>query len=224
MVNHIDKKKYICNPNINNVNVKDVDIRNKILNDKGSRKKRTVKVKKQKLEEEIKLLKEENERLRKESKTTINNDNRVINVVNININPSNDPNTEFLTDKDYVQCINRMIMSVPNLIKKIHFNPKHPENHNIYISNIRNKMAMTYDGNQWNLNNQENTINKLITDHEYMLEEWLDNGEDRYPKAMDKFKKYLKLKDEDGVKDTVKEEIKLLLYNNRNMIKTMKLK
>ena len=48
------------------------------------------------------------------------------------------------------------------MIEKIHFNPKKPENHNVYISNIKNKYAMVYDGNKWNLKNQDETIGDLI--------------------------------------------------------------
>ena len=48
----------------------------------------------------------------------------------------------------------------------------------------------------------------------------MENGEDKYPKQMDKFEKYLKLKEDDKVVNDIKEEIKHLLYNNRNMIAT----
>ena len=53
-------------------------------------------------------------------------------------------------------------MCIPNLIKRIHFDPKKPENHNIYISNIKNKYVMIYDGIKWNLHNRDETIEGLI--------------------------------------------------------------
>jgi hypothetical protein len=172
-------------------------------------------------QEKIKKLQEKIDELENEKKVSVPPqfvNNGTINILNITL-PHGDSNYDFLTDKDYNHCLNRMIMSVPNLIKRIHFNPKHPENHNIFISNIKNKLAMVYDGKQWNLTNQDRTINKLITDHEYILEEWLENGEDKYPKAMEKFKKYLELKEADGVWGQIKEEIILLLYNNRQLCK-----
>ena len=52
-------------------------------------------------------------------------------------------------------------MCIPSLIKKIHFNPRKPENHNIYISNIKNKYIMVYDGDKWNLSNQNETIDRF---------------------------------------------------------------
>jgi hypothetical protein len=172
-------------------------------------------------EEKIKKLQEKIDKLESEKVSTTQPvsqfvNNGTINILNITL-PHGDSNYEFLTDRDYKHCINRMIMSVPNLIKRIHFNPKHPENHNIFISNIRNKLVMIYDGEQWNIQNQDKAIDKLITDHEYILEEWLENGEDKYPKEMEKFEKYLKLKTRDGVEAEIKEEIKLILYNNRQL-------
>ena len=213
---HINRKR-VCKPLVADIPVKDSIY--EILSN-GVKKKRKKKV--EILKEENERLREENERLKNKPTTVINNVNNVNNdnrVVNVNITlPHRDSNYEFLTDKDYIHCINRMIMSVPNLIRRIHFNPAHPENHNICIKNLRNKLVMEYDGKQWNICGEDKAIDKLITDHEYILEEWLENGEDKYPKQMDKFEKYLKLKEDDKVVNDIKEEIKLLLYNNRNII------
>ncbi len=40
-----------------------------------------------------------------------------------------------LTDNDFMKCFNHNNMCVPHLVKRIHFNPKKPENHNVFISN-----------------------------------------------------------------------------------------
>ena len=127
-------------------------------------------------------------------------------------------------------------MCIPNLIKRIHFDPKKPENHNIYkhsfsycglmppcacISNIKNKYIMIYDGNQWNLNDQGEAINDIIDTNEFVLEqkleEWIENGKD-YPEIMKKFNRYLEKKEKDEVINKIKDEIKLLLYNNRKVV------
>ena len=52
---------------------------------------------------------------------------------------------------------------------------------------------------------------------EYKLEEWIENGKN-YPEMMRKFKRYIDKKDNNKVLNKVKDEIKLLLYNNRNLI------
>ena len=139
---------------------------------------------------------------------------------NIKILAYKNTDLSHLTDQDYLQCLNRSNMVIPNLIKKIHFNPKKPENHNIYISNIKNKYVMIYDGGKWNLHNQDETIDDLIDTNEVVieqkLEEWLENGKE-YPEIMKKFNRYLEKKEKDAVINKVKEEIKLILFNNRKI-------
>ena len=137
---------------------------------------------------------------------------------NIKLVAYKDTDLSHLTDKDYLQCLNRSNMVIPNLIKRIHFNPKKPENQNIYISNIKNKYVMIYDGSKWNLHNREETIDDLIDTNEIVieqkLEEWMENGKE-YPEIMKKFNRYLEKKEKDQVKNAIKEEIKLILFNNR---------
>jgi hypothetical protein len=126
-----------------------------------------------------------------------------------------------LTDKDYLKCINHSNFCVPHLIRKIHFDPEKPENHNVYISNIKNRYIMIYDGKKWNLQNQDETIDDLIDTNEFVLEqkleEWVENGKD-YPEIMRKFNRYLERKEKDEILNKIKNEIKLMLFNNRKMI------
>ncbi len=127
---------------------------------------------------------------------------------------------EHLKDGHYRRAIGRMIYSVPQMIEDVHFNSKAPENHNIYIKNIKNKYAMVYDGLQWNAKDKDQVIDQLINDQEYAIEEWLGEG-DKFPKEMKKFNEYLEKKggpQGDEIKDIIKEEVKLLLYNNRGKI------
>ena len=140
---------------------------------------------------------------------------------NIKILAYKNTDISHLTDQDYMYCLNRSNMCIPNLIKKIHFDPQRPENHNVYISNIKNKYIMIYDGNKWNLHNQDETIEDLIDTNEFVLEqkleEWVENGKD-YPDIMRKFTRYLEKKEKDDVLNKIKEEIKLILFNNRKTI------
>ena len=155
-------------------------------------------------------------------KVGIQNSNITTNVQNnIKILAYKNTDLSHLTDQDYIFCLNRSNMCIPHLIKKIHFNPKKPENHNIYISNIKNKYIMLYDGDKWVLQNQIDTLNELIDKNEYVLEqkleEWIENGKD-YPEIMKKFNRYLEKKDDDIVINKIKEEIQLMLYNNSKLV------
>jgi len=140
---------------------------------------------------------------------------------NINILAYKNTDISHLTDNDYLKCLKHSNFCIPHLIEKIHFNPQKPENHNIYISNLKNNYTMVYDGNKWNIKDRDESIQSLIDDKEGMieqkLEEWIENG-NKFPEIMNKFNRYIEKKENNVVINKIKNEIKLLLFNNRDLI------
>ena len=140
---------------------------------------------------------------------------------NIKILAYNQTDISHLKDKDYLKCLRHSNFCIPYLIEQIHFNPKKPENHNIYISNLKNNYVMVYDGSKWMIQDRDDSIQTLIDDKESIieqkLEEWLENG-DQYPEIMNKFNRYLEKKENDKVLNKIKTEIRLMLYNNRDIV------
>ena len=112
-------------------------------------------------------------------------------------------------------------MMIPHLIDKIHFDKDKPENRNIYISNMRNNYVLLYEEGIWKMKNREESINNLIDDKEFIIEEkiedWKEKGK-KYGEAYTKFEKYMEKKENDIVLNKIKEEIKLILYNKRGMV------
>jgi hypothetical protein len=144
--------------------------------------------------------------------TTISN-----NVNNINLLSYRETDTSHLTDQDYRYCIKRVNHCVKSMIEKVHFNPLKPENMNIYISNIKDKYIMLYDGQNWNVANKKAELDRLYEEKEMMLEEWLESNPEEELK--DKFMKYLNNKDNDECLNRIKEEIKMMLYNSQKLLK-----
>ncbi len=104
------------------------------------------------------------------------------------------------------------------LTEAVHFNSKYPEYHNVYISNMKDKYAMIYEGKQWSLITKTELIDKLYDDKKSYIE---DNFEEFCEKlthsqrrAMDR---WLNIDDEDPKVKAIKEDIKLLLYNKRDI-------
>ena len=145
---------------------------------------------------------------------------------NIKLLSYSETDRSHLTDKDILKCLKHSNFCIPHLIEKIHFDKKKPENHNVYISNLKNKYVMIYDGSKWICNDREDQINSLIDDNEgimeYKIEEWVENG-NKYPKMMKKFNRYVEIRDNNIVINKIKDEIKLLLYNNRHMVNIQKI-
>ena len=101
------------------------------------------------------------------------------------------------------------------LIEKVHFNPDKPENMNVYISNIKNKYMMIYQNNKWNLTNK-NELDRLYDDKELMIDQWIEENKD--PEMEKFFNRYLDLKKDDKTMQMITDEIKLLMFNNKNLI------
>lgn len=120
---------------------------------------------------------------------------------------------------DMVKALQNGFNSTVKLTETMHFNPKYPEYHNIYISNMKDKYAMTYDGTDWNLTIKEDLINKIYDDKKNYIEDNLDD----FVKSLTVFRKkaldrWLETDDDDIKITKIKNEIKLLLYNKRNLI------
>ena len=165
---------------------------------------------KEQLEREIEELKEQVDQLKKSQHITNN----------IIIAYNQQPDLSHLTDKDYLRIMNKGFKSVPKLIEEIHFNPNKPENKNIYIPNIKNKYAMGWNGQKWDLMNRNEVIDDMYDDKSNILIEKFEELESSNidKNTLKKFRRFINKQDDDDIKNKIKEEIKLLLYNNKNNI------
>jgi len=133
------------------------------------------------------------------------------NTTNINILSYRDTDLSHLTNKDYMNAIKKVTYCVKDMIEKIHFNPLKPENRNIYISNMKDKYIMVYEEGNWNIKHKSIEIDNLYESKEILLEDWLEEyGTDE---LRQKFNKYLSNKENEDIIHSIKEEIKMMLYN-----------
>ena len=107
---------------------------------------------------------------------TTNNQNKII---NISINNYGNENTEYL-NKDYLHnLLTGAFTAIPKLIEKIHFNPNHPENHNIRITNKKEPYIKVRKNDKWELQDKRETLETLVDDKYYILEEHYAENEDK---------------------------------------------
>ena len=128
----------------------------------------------------------------------------------------NEMDTSHLTDEDYRKCIRNASRCVLRLIEKVHFNPNKPENMNLYISNMKDKYMMMYKNNKWMLTDKAQ-LGSVYDDKEEMIEEWYNENKDS--EMIKYFNRYLNLKEDDKEMQLIKEEMKLMMFNNKNLIK-----
>ncbi len=182
---------------------------------------KTCKVKKICLEKELQIEKEEVRKLKEKlaiaealaSKPSIGTQN---NNININLAPWNDPKLPIDVEKYYREAVKKIFLAIPTLIKYIHFNTEHPENHNICIKNGRSKTAKVYNGKEWETIDEDRLIRTLIDDYEHTLE---DYAEDKNPKYLEKIKEIKDRDSEEKVYDDLHTEVKRVIYDRNHMVK-----
>jgi polyhydroxyalkanoate synthesis regulator phasin len=80
--------------------------------------------------------------------------------------------------------------AIPKLIELKYFNPNHPENHNIKITNIHDKFAKIYKDNKWLVSHKKDVIADLVDNGYADFEEFKDLNESEVTeKIKEKYKK-----------------------------------
>ena len=107
-----------------------------------------------------------------ENQTNNNIENQTNNTINIHINAFGKENTDYLDDQAIVECIDRIFNSVPAILKRIHFDPDHPENHNIKITNKKLPYASVMGDNRtWKTVNKKDAIESMVAKGYNFLDE-----------------------------------------------------
>ena len=148
-----------------------------------------------------------------------NQTNTINNTFNITvpINAFGAEDTSNIDNKTLKLSINKMLDGISYLIKRIHFDPKTPQNHNVYIPSRKNNFGMIYDGNKWILGNSKEIINKLILKKYGMITDFCHDKD--LNELESKRMRRIKLACENNNFDKyLTDSTFLLLYNNRDLI------
>ena len=138
-------------------------------------------------EKRIQQIKEEHaiekEALRKEiekllEKVGNNNNNKCYNIKNqtIMINSFGKENMDYITSELLQKLLKGPYSAVPKLIKNIHFHPKHPENHNVKITNKKLPYASVWDKNKWLIKDKRDVIESMVDKSFNLLDEQLEDN------------------------------------------------
>ena len=120
----------------------------------------------EKKDEQIKAIMEHMEKLlEKVGNTTITQNN------NIQLNSYGKENMKYLKDNTFIKLLEAPFNSIPRLVRKIHFNKKHPENQNIRITNKKLPYAEVYKNDKWEIRDKKETIMDLVEVKKGILDE-----------------------------------------------------
>lgn len=109
-----------------------------------------------------------------------------------------------LTENEPMSC-------VPKLLREIHFNPEHNENHNIFIPNKKQGFAKIFDGEKWVLTKKKDAIEDMTAKAFDLI------SNNQSTKTMDK----IRASYEDHDKKTtgrIHEDTELMILNNQKSI------
>lgn len=191
------------------------------------------------MESKITKLEEELKKNVKQDVTvnTVNIDNSINNNVQINVIDHGEEDLTFLTDSDIKKIMLSGLKSVVKYIEFVHCNKNKPEYRNIYISNCKNLNGSirVYVDNKWELRNKDVIDSMRDRGVDFIVEKYDEFNDEfnantsanaKYDKIDDKVAKQIinmskrfnnKLDNDADYKwrNTISDEIKTLLYNNR---------
>ena len=153
--------------------------------------------------------------------TTINGDSANVNngvVNNIYLMGYGNEDMGRIDRNELIKAFSSGFNSTLKLTETMHFNPKYPEYHNIYISSMKNQYAMVYDGTDWNVVMKDELVDRLYNNKRDYIEENLDEFIGSLSASqIDALHRWLEVDDEHTYVKKIKNDIRLLLYNKRFM-------
>jgi hypothetical protein len=152
--------------------------------------------------------------------------NNISNGQALKLNAYDQTDHSHITDEDVLECIRKGNMGIPHFIKLLHFNKDKPENHNVFINNLKSNYLHMYNGERWLQKVQFEEVDMMVQDIiniiEDKIEHWYDTEHvytrPEFKIILDKFPRLLdRLSVSKYVSKRVERESKLQLFNDRHM-------
>jgi len=188
-----------------------------------------------KIEKEISEYKKEMEKLKDMLQKSLKIHPKTLNKINNQLNNSGTINnitiiqlghenlSEILNTKQKKNILNRQAMSLNDLVDLVHVSGKYKKFQNVYITNLQSTFAYKFDEkeNKFIAVNKNELLNYLVDSRMYDIEKFYEEVcPELEPKRAEQIKKFIDRmgNEEDELKGIKKEEIKLILYNNKDKI------
>ena len=149
---------------------------------------------------------------------TINN-NTYIKEQNIIINNYGQENVDYLSESYLKKLLHiHPSVAINLLIKNIHCHPKHPENHNIKITNKKLPYASIYKDGDWIVEDKKKVIKDIVSTSYNMIDENYSEAMNINKNKKDTYKKFQKqYENEDKhLHKDLQKTAEILIMNNSN--------
>ena len=149
---------------------------------------------------------------------TNNNSHNTTNYIqNIVINKHGDEDMSYLTDNQKMINLSKGFNSVVDYLKKKHFDPKHPENSNIFRGSLKSSEVYIYNGEKWIIDNLHDAVYNL---NDNITSEIKDNYKElkhKLPPKVKELYEHTLNNDNELVAKTQNKMIEQMLYNERDI-------
>jgi len=182
--------------------------------------------------------KNQNSEIKKLENKIDNMENRIINILENKIEPTNitnhntqniqnihltlnygEENMSHITIKDIISFLEKGENGVEALVEYKHFNRKVPENCNVIIKNLNNRFALMYKNSKWEVVNKSYILQDLYTSNVTYLKGKFEEIKSSLPrKIMNKFQQFIELSRNVDIIEPILDNIRCILYNNRDLV------
>jgi hypothetical protein len=152
--------------------------------------------------------------------STINSNNNFVNnnQQNITLVGYQKENLDKIEKSEILAIMKRGFQAPVELTRTIHFNPKYPEYHNIFIPKINEKYGMVYVNGKWKIIDKNELVEDIYENKRDFIIQNLDNFINQLDENKKKsLKRWLDRDDDDESIKNTKNDIKMLLFDNRHM-------
>ena len=153
-----------------------------------------------------------------ENNGTINNNNITYNIIGF----GHENLSDVFSKKEKLKILKHKYCSLPHLVEYAHFNDKYPQFKNILITNTQNKLAYKYDikSKQFIAINKDELLEDIVDARMCDISSFYDELEEeldtKTKDILDKVKD--KIDSDPAYKELKKQDIKLIIYNNRKKV------
>ena len=153
------------------------------------------------------------------------NSNNVTNTYNI-VQLGNENLNDILSQKQKLKILNRQAMSLNEIVDMVHVSDNYNQFKNVYVTNLQSSFCYKYDDNSKTFIavNKNELLDDLIDARMYDINTFYEELQHLMsPEKADQLKKFIERMDDgdDNLKGIKKDEIKLILYNKRNKVKSL---
>ena len=141
------------------------------------------------------------------------------NEFNITINDYGNEDISGVSDGEWKEIMKKLYYALPDLVRKVHFDIE--TNRNVYVPNIREKYAMVWKNNQWEMMDIKDVLDDLLINNTDRIYDFLEDniemlGDNLHSKMNDIVEK---ISNNKKLQKKYQDQIKMILINNRNIVK-----